>query len=645
MSYTEREVEYLLIPLAMDQQINNPERAILQFEDLGTIDIGAYCYLRKSNLPRAPKINSIATGTLVDLASFDKNRVEVVRKIIYFISDERRLENYRNATVYKKTYYLNTFLNWADNNGFTTALTDLSKLHYTMRAFVAHLRERVNHNEITINSASYIQNATISVLTGALEIDNVQEGTKLLSKSNKATKSTIPPSEESQSKILSICNSIFEGIRKLVVERKHYPFSLSMPKYLGIENNSIWVFPANEWCQIYKGNEIKNNYRAYDYLNGRLATVDEISESYRDIKLQKTPRALKSYQVRKAKRAINAARLMINMANENYMCMPRQLAGVLAHNAFVLLFIANTGMNYSSVRQLLWNKTYEVGLERQGFRTIKYRAFGREVFFEIQHVFLEQFKRYLELRDYLLNGVKLEYLFMGFGQKSNKREIKQLSRLTMCTLYKSLLKFDPALPKIMPKQWRAGKSDRLLRTTDPATTSIVIQNSENTVLKSYAAGSASTHIEEMSDFFNQVTETVLNKEQTIENGIEKVVGVCTSYGTPCDIEGEVPLYPDCKIPEGCLFCNKFKIHADEKDTRKLVSCQYCLRLKSNKASNEEEFQRLFRPIFDRIQKLLKEIALHDHEMVERVRKEVEEDGDLDPYWLSKLEWLIELEFV
>ena len=77
----------------------------------------------------------------------------------------------------------------------------------------------------------------------------------------------------------------------------------------------------------------------------------------------------------------------------------------------------------------------------------------------------------------------------------------------------------------------------------------------------------------------------------------------------------------------------------------MLSCRYCIQQTSHLAATEEQFQRLFTPILDRIQKVLDEIERREVGMVERIRREVEEEGELDPYWAGKLEMLMDLELV
>jgi hypothetical protein len=116
--------------------------------------------------------------------------------------------------------------------------------------------------------------------------------------------------------------------------------------------------------------------------------------------------------------------------------------------------------------------------------------------------------------------------------------------------------------------------------------------------------------------------------------------MCVSFGDPGPAHGVIK--PDCKGPEGCLFCDKFKVHADEKDTRKLFSCRYVLRQTAPMMGSEERLQSLLGPFFERIQTIIAEVAQRDSTMVAKIAAEVDDDGELDPYWARKLEMLMAL---
>ena len=202
---------------------------------------------------------------------------------------------------------------------------------------------------------------------------------------------------------------------------------------------------------------------------------------------------------------------------------------------------------------------------------------------------------------------------------------------------------DPNVPRISSRAWRAGKSDWLLRNVNPATAAVILQNTVPTVLRSYAEGSPTSQEDELGQFFEGLRGAVIAKGTPVENAVERAVGVCTSFGSPHQIV-LAPIASDCHRVEGCLFCDKFKIHADERDTRKLLSCRYCIEQTAHLAESEEQFHRLFGPIFERIQLLLVEIDRRDPGMVAPIEEEVKA-GELDPFWARKLEMLIDLELV
>ena len=120
----------------------------------------------------------------------------------------------------------------------------------------------------------------------------------------------------------------------------------------------------------------------------------------------------------------------------------------------------------------------------------------------------------------------------------------------------------------------------------------------------------------MSEFFARIADVVVNKAQPIVRGTNLAVGACASFGAPQPVEGNVPAIPDCRRAEGCLFCDKFRVHADERDTRKLLSCRYCIQQTSHLAASEEQFQRPFNPILERIQAILDEVDRREAGIVE-----------------------------
>lgn len=629
------------MPVLEGTFFDNPEAIVLDFGDGLSFDVGSFCYRTRSDAVGAQKgaKDRPKSERLVDVATFELARADAVRKLINHFSEMINAEAKRPATAAFAVHHYLRFVTLAEKNGYQNVLVDRTSVVPAFREFVEHLREKINLGKIKNNSGAVSQNTVLTALKAITEIDDIGHGINLLRVVKGATEPTQPPSEEMQSRVLSLCRSIFDGFADLCLEFKKYPYPLPVPAYLNVPQNILWVFPTQKWCmapgEMEHRDSQKYGYWAYDYTNGCLATVTDIVDRY-------AYNPDKQRREASAEAAIEHASAGITAANGARQDRFRRRAAILAQNTFIVLFLSRTGMNWEQVRDLPWaDDDVEPDAERQGYRSIKYRASGRDVSFEIQADFLGLFRKYLKLRRYLLNHTSYDYLFMTVDS-GDTTGMERLSVKALTSVFDSLRRIDPLLESLKAKKWRAGKSDFLLRVTDVETTASILQNSVGTVIRSYAAGSPVTQQDELAAFFDGLRSAVIAKDEKVENGVENAVGLCSKFGFPRAI-GEAPVTPDCRNNQGCLFCDKYKVHADERDVRKLASCRYCIQQTAHLSSNEEQFQRLFAPIFDRIAELLAEIEAREAGIVDRITQEVEE-GELDPYWARKLEMLIDLEW-
>lgn len=622
--FSDRPVAVFDLPLPDGATILHPEQVVLRFGNAGTADIGALCYLRRGKEQRLRG----RFAREVDLSSYSAERAENVRAVIEHISQESRHGGRRILTLKHMTDRLsNSFMDWADSNGHPDALSSKEAARTAFRGYCAYVGDRVGQNLISTTTGAQYQAKVLALLSGLHESDDLHHGIRLLQQDNSEA-ATSPPSGDDQSRVLAMCEALFDGLTELVLDGKSYPFKLAMPRYLNWSTDFLWVFPTRYWCMpphaLAVRHSMKYPYWKYDYANGRVTPRDELT------KLLGYDGYGENYR----------ATARVEEANANLDHSSRRQVGIVAHNAFVVLFAANTGMNRSQLLSLPWAGPHDISTERQGFRVIKWRANNRVCHFEIEASFLPRFRRFLELRKYLLSSTPYGSLFFTLGRHMEPTPGPMLPSV-VSSFFELLRTLDPQLPTICFREWRAAKSDWLVRNTDPATAAMILQNSEQTVLKAYAAGSESVHRDEMSAFFASVRDTVLNRGETLANSVDRAVGVCTSFGAPTS-PGDGPITPDCRQVEGCLFCGHYKVHADECDTKKLLSCRYCLHQTSHLASSEEQFQQMFGPILERIRVLLDEINHRDPGLVDRLHVEVEA-GDLDPYWASKMEMLINLE--
>ena len=642
MTYIYRPTTVYDLPLTPDAKILRPEFAMVRFPIGRVVDLGALCYLSREPAPinwKTIKSKKMRVGRRVDLSSLDSNRAERVRALITHISENLTDSGRRERTVIDATTRFVVFMSWADENNFIDAISNVEIARRAVTEYTQHIRERINTNAISLSSGVRQQSTVFIFLGEFLDVDTLTRGLNLLRINNEAKEKTIPPSENAQAKVLGLSNLLFEGLAKLAVDNKPYPYSLTVPKYLGYQDNTLWVFPSTVWFmspQMLANRKVsKSPFWCFNYSDGRLTSLDE---------MQLIPNyAGNNNYTRKFN--ISGAKRKILSSNANPRHYQRLHQGMIAQRAFMLLFLAQTGMNWAQVVNLTWADKYEVDANHQVFRTIKWRANNREVSFELPVAFMPKFKRYLELRKYLLGGRSCNWLFFTQSIRRTVQNPTQI-KFEIRSLYQTLLRIDPNIPVITSRQWRAAKSDWLIRNTDTSTTALILQNTEKTVLSAYAAGSETTQVEELTIFLDRVAETVLAKEHIVKDGVNRAVGICTDYGNPHQATKYIPIEADCRAPEGCLFCDKFKVHADEVDIRKLLSCRYCLRQTSSLvAENNEQYQTMLSPIFDRIEIILKELSCRDADLVIKISKDVEENGELDPYWSRKVEMLMDLGLV
>lgn len=625
---SERTTYLVRLPL-LDATLLHPEQCILSFVGVGTLDIGALCFLRRTKTGRRKDGRNLG----VDTSSLSKHRTHKIRELIVQLSDEQNNGAAKPATLWARLANFMRFLDWADAHYSIDVLLDLDAAKSSFRAYVEHLRELVRQNRIKLNSATTFQAAVKRVLGDLLQIHGLAEGVRLLRSDMQAREVTSPPHESQQSKILGLASAFFNGFFDLAVENSPFPFRLKMPEYLGWQPSFLWVFPTIIRFVTPSEKEegsMEGEGAAFDYTNGALRTP----EQWKTV-------ANPNHSAR-ANSEVKAATLTLNLANTNPQHYQRRRAAMAAHNAFALLFIAHTGMNWSQVKNLQWTKDFDVGAESQGFRAIKYRAGGRIVSFRIETIFLPVFRKFLLLRDYLLNGEEFHYLFLTYGvDLSGTPSI--IGNGVLRSTQRMFRRIDPTISPVTSREWRAAKADWLLRKTDASTTALLLQNSEEVVLKHYAAGSESQASEEMTEFFANL-ESVIRPQS--DNTLEQsAVGNCLDRGHPITVNKGASIQPDCHQPEGCLFCDKYAIHADDVDTRKLISCRFCITETEHLSNSVEQFNHLFGGVIARIDALLTHISNRssDYEaLVSRVSHEVNAQGMLDHYWSRKMEMLVSL---
>ncbi|TXI77984.1 MAG: hypothetical protein E6Q42_04065 [Dechloromonas sp.] len=637
------------MPLLAGVEILHPEQVVLRMQQASASeDMGSFCYQRRS--PERRFGTRVRPGIrMVDLSSFMPERVESIRKAIGFFSDLMSDGGLSLASVAGVVNAFKPLLDWADANGYSNCLEGGEATLVAFRAYVASVEERYRRHEMEAPSALRIQIYACQILEGITGATDLSRGVRLVRTKQNPLAGTEPASEQDFASTLSLCASLFRGLSTLVLESRPYPYKLAMPKSLGWQDAFLWTFPTTRWCfPPHLWNEIEDEAcplnRAFDYQHGQVSDVNTI---WRHYAYTSQRGLLESNGRRGANKAIKGARERIAEANRNPRDIHRLRAAMNAHNAFVLLFLAQTGLNFTVVKNLEWSGEIPAGAFQQGFREIKWRASGKVVSAMIRARFLPDLKRFIELRTFLLNGQDCRYLFVSLG--SDFKAIPcQIAGSMLTAQFELFRKINPEIRWISAQKIRATFHDWYNRNVEQAITAQITGHTEETINKHYQAGSPVAQREELSNFFDKVSEKVL-KPQTIApkgvdiGGEEGPLGTCSAPHSPVAVAGDVPVSPDCQNQNGCLFCRKHLVTADEKDIRKLASCAYVIRQTIYLPDAEAHFK----PVLEVIDELLVEIGTFEGcaDLVETVTHDVYENGNLDPYWSQKLSLLDSLEIL
>jgi hypothetical protein len=628
--YSERPVVILDLPLAANTRLLNPDQVMLKIDNL-VHDVGAFCYSVRTNKMRRP-----GKPREVVLGSFRRERVNQIKQVIMVFSSFLKDAGMRQTTVQGHQRYFRRFMDWSDANGCPDCLVGGDATRNAYRQFAQDVEDRFRRHEFESANAYSLQTNVLTVLEALTGLSDLGKGVRFIKDTSWNKRGTEPLAQHDFAHVLALNDSMFQGLSDLVLDHQPFPFKLSMPKSLGWKDDFLWVFPTPMWIlppHQWGVARTKLNRPSWpqDYENGRLATVDEISCHYGDSEGLRKPNARKT---------VTLAAQNMEAANSDKRSHYRRLFAAAAHKAFYLLFLAHTGANASVVKDIETDGTLEESSSNPGYRSVKWRARGKEISVIIPLSFVPSLRRYMELRKYLLNGKAFPYLFMNLGG-GNRSELKQVNDNLLQSQYMSLARIDPLLPRMGVHKIRATVSNYYKQKHDSDIEVAVLQHKETTTEKSYNSGTEADHHFELSLLMEKIAEKAQQIEakwtnlnaRTLEDG-----GVCQSYGQPEPLSNDVPVKPNCKT--GCLFCAKRVLIAGEEDARKVASAAFLMEQLISGPLSEAEF----RPQIVKCDEDLAKIrAFEDcEEMVDRVYKDVYENGNLTPYFADKFQLFLSL---
>lgn len=623
-AYSSRHISIVQLPLAEGVTFAHPEQIVLRVGRT-TFDIGSFCYAHREMAPRRSRI-AVQRGVVLE--SLLPSRTDATRRVIEYLSSLLTDKGLRTETVITFFKYFSAYMNWADSNGYPNSLGTDASTRQTLEAWLRECEEQFKKGAWAGTHAWANQSAIANLLSSISGQSDFQKGLRFI-KFRPTNAGTDPAPEGDFAVVLAINEALFTGLSDLIVGNRPYPFKLDMPKLPGWADHHLWLFPTHRWylAPHLQEDERKNLQRpmwAYDYKNGRISSFDEIKQHF------EMP-CLARLSIRQANKAI----IRGNYDQRNTY---RRQAAIAAHDSFLLLFMAHTGLNEAVVRELRWEGEITSEAKQQGFREVKWRASGKTVSALIRTRFLPLLKTFIELRKYILNGESNDWLFIG-GDRRNGR-LGQVAKGALERQHRLTASMYPPIPRIGGRKLRATMHEWYNRNVDPVLTARITGHTQETIDRHYQAGTVGAHREEVSDFLDKVADRAKNMRRVVPPSeclpgtAKSPLGVCDRSGSPAPLSQDSPVTPTCKEAEGCLFCERHAVKADEEDVRKLASCAYVIEQTFHLPGAEAHFQ----PTLTLIDEYLADIkaALGSSNMVDRITSEVYEYGNLDPYWAGKL---------
>lgn len=638
--FSSRTTVTIELPLTPHARIQHPEKIIIRIAE-GYQDIGALCYALRSDKARKRR-----QPREVVLSSLIEQRPGKILQIIKVLSSLRVDSGKSQETIYQYSHLFILFMDWADANGLSNCLDGGDATSQAFQAWSNETKERYRRQEF--GEAHHNRRLTYicEVLEAATGLQNLMQGIRKLTRKYNQNCGTKPLALQDFGHAVAINQGLFDGLCDLVLEQRPFPYKLELPNSLGWVESHLWLFPTSLWrlpphrqSDTVRAATGRKGFWVYDYSNGRLATIDEIVHRYKAKEIAR--------RTTHARRSIRNAQQLIDKGNADRFNKWRINLGMCAQRAFLFLFLCNTGSNDQLARDLETDgKTIDAAVKNQRFRALKWRANGKEVELVAPAAFMARLRRFMELRRYLLQGRNTPYLFFNLGSQNGNQPGRMVSD-ELEVHYRHLLKeIAPELPRLGARALRATVDDYYLRFHGDVIAAAVMGHSPETELRNYGRGSANDHHHQMTLFMAAVAESARRQRVIPDTAMTTVSppleggGRCEDFGRPEALADRIPIRPDCKDAQGCLFCRNRVLVANEADARKVASAAYVMEQLILGPKHEEAL----RPLIEKCDEDLIKIAAFPgcRDLVEKTRRDVYENEQLTPFWADKYHLFLEL---
>ncbi|MPS59741.1 MAG: hypothetical protein E2594_21580 [Pseudomonas sp.] len=436
-----------------------------------------------------------------------------------------------------------------------------------------------------------------------------------------------PPEKELVSEYIDVSLNIALGFSKFLMEGAPFPLRFDAQSY------HTYIFPINcPFITPYSSSAL--DFNAYDFVEGKIRSLEEVSKS----------------SVKSAWDSVARAHKNLQEANSDQYHSSRMRLATLAMLAYASVINLVVGANSGEFVQFLYDDALELVKSplKKELSAIKFRAKGLEVRYAIgRGVGLQVLKEYLLFRKWVLNGRECDYLFFKPVVKGLGGAVWGCEQLNYdySTKYFRRLRgvFLPGHAKnIPPARVRKYKSLTLhLLRHSPLLVSAVLNHHPDTNFQSYSGIGVTDQKAEFSSYWEAVKKAASRaRDADQKDSVPIATGHCGGMNIPVKDIPVVAIEPDCNSPYGCLFCENYQVHSDEVDIFKLTSFQYVVDAIRRNAPVISFSEETFKDLAVRIEVVLDAIAQKSEsarQLVESVRRTVFDLGILTPFWEQRLQ--------
>jgi hypothetical protein len=567
----------------------------------------------------------------VDLDSIDVAAIQFLKKLISYLSDSM-LDGKRVRTLSSFTGYIISIFKYIRKNRISL-LCNKESIQSFIDSYTDYLLHQIKIYDrslklgLSTHTAQTYQSRVISFFSYVIEIEESEltGGLFIIQRNNNQVQSALALNDDAFAQQFNFYTQIFRQFSNIVLDH------IEIPTSVNINNEQLWLAPSyTQWLKPKHKKTI--GLRGFNYDNGHFYTVEELE-------LLDHNKGKKRYQLGQHVTQAGDATVKVNLEYSTL----RLLLAAWACRAYFMHFLIVTGENDSTAATLMFEAKFLTERNEQNFKSIKWRANGVTVNYDIQNEFVADFQRYIKLRSYLIDYYQQDYKALFISAAVSKLTKLSTKGDVSCSFRKLFaLQFTGTPLTGTSKSFRVSKSLWVRVNFGTGISSYIMQHNNKTADSHYTDKDEEKSAEQLSDFFVELNNQLLTEPLPV---IPIPSGNCTETSKPEPLNS-VPINSaitvKCGNHEGCLFCNKYRIHADEADIRKLFSVKYLIIQSQNLAASQEHFDSVYKPVLTRIEDLLEHIGDKQPScltLIKNVRKEVFEQELLSEYWYRKLELL------